>query len=55
MALNDKLQSGPDLLQSAIEINFRFRQHQIALSAELEAVSLPQSQAMTTDFYHFSD
>ena len=40
VALNDKLQSGPDLLQSMIGIVFRFREHQIALSADIEAMFL---------------
>ena len=40
VALNDNLLSGPDLLQSLIGINFRFRGHQIALSADLEATFL---------------
>ena len=38
--LNDKLLSGPDLLQSLIGIFFRFREHQIALSADIEAMFL---------------
>ena len=40
VALNDKLLSGPDLLQSLIGIIFRFREHQIALSADIEAMIL---------------
>ena len=40
MALNDKLLSGPDLLQSLVGIIFRFREHQIALSADIEAMFL---------------
>ena len=40
VAPNDKLLSGPDLLQSLIGIIFRFREHQIALSADLEAMFL---------------
>ena len=35
VALNDKLFSGSDLLQSLIGIIFRFREHQIALSANI--------------------
>ena len=38
--LNDKLLPGPDLLQSLIGTIFRFRDHQIALSADLEAMFL---------------
>ena len=38
VALIDKLLSEPDLLQSLVGIIFRFREHQIALSAELEAM-----------------
>ena len=37
-ATNDKLLLWPDLLQSLIGIIFRFREHQIALSADIEAV-----------------
>ena len=40
VALNDRLLSGPDLLQSLIGIIFRFREHQIALSADIEAMFL---------------
>ena len=40
VALNDKLLSGPDLLQSLVGITFRFREHQIALSADIEAMFL---------------
>ena len=40
VALNDKLLSGPDLLQSLIGIIFRFREHEIALSADIEAMFL---------------
>ena len=40
VALNDKLLSGPDLLQSLMGIIFRFREHQIALSADIEAMIL---------------
>ena len=40
VALNDKLLSGPDLLQSLVGIIFRFREHQIALSADIEAMFL---------------
>ena len=38
VALHDKLLSGPDLLQSLIGIIFRFREHPIALSADIEAM-----------------
>ena len=40
LALNDKFLPGPDLLQSLIGIIFRFREHQIALSADIEAMFL---------------
>ena len=40
VALNDKFLSGTDLLQSLIGIIFRFREHQIALSADMEAMFL---------------
>ena len=40
VALNYKLLPRPDLLQSLIGIIFRFREHQIALSADIEAMFL---------------
>ena len=40
VALNDKLLPGPDLLQSLVGIIFRFREHQIALSADIDAMFL---------------
>ena len=40
VAPNDKLLSGPDLLQSLVGIICRFREHQIALSAYIEAMFL---------------
>ena len=40
VALNVKLISEPDLLQSLIGIIFRFQEHQIALSAHIEAMFL---------------
>ena len=40
VALNDKLLSGPDLLQSLNGIICRFREHQIALSADIETMFL---------------
>ena len=40
VALNDKLLSGRDLLQSLIKIKYLFREHQIALSADIEAMFL---------------
>ena len=43
VALNDKFLSGPDLLQIMIGIIFRFREHQIALSADIEAMFLQAS------------
>ena len=38
--LNDKFLSGSDLLQSLIGIIFRFREHPIAFSADIEAMFL---------------
>ena len=38
LTLNDKLLPGPDLLQNLIGIIFRFREQQIALSADIEAM-----------------
>ena len=40
VALNDKFLSGSDLLQSLIGIIFRFREHPIAFSADIEAMFL---------------
>ena len=39
-SLNDKLLTGPDLLQNLIGIIFRFRENRIALSADIEAMFL---------------
>ena len=38
VALNDKLLSGSDLLQSLMGIIFRYREHTIALLADIEAI-----------------
>ena len=46
LALNDKLLSGPDLLQSLIGTIYRFREHPIALSADIEAL-----RVHTTSFW----
>ena len=40
VSLDDNLMAGPDLLQSLIEIIFRFREKQIALTADVEATFL---------------
>ena len=39
-SLNDKLLTGPDLLQSLLGIFSRFREHQIALTADMGAIFL---------------
>ena len=39
-SLNDKLLTGPDLLQNLVGINCRFQEHQIALTADIEAMFL---------------
>ena len=39
-SLNDKLRTGPDLLQNLVGIIFRFREHSIALTADIEAMFL---------------
>ena len=39
-SLNDKLLTGPVLLQNLVGIIFRFREHQIALTADIEAMFL---------------
>ena len=40
VSLNDNLMAGPDILQSLIGIIFRFREKQIALTADVEAMFL---------------
>ena len=40
VSLNDNLMAGPDLLQSLMGIIFRFREKQIALTADVEAMFL---------------
>ncbi|XP_075264062.1 uncharacterized protein LOC142355564 [Convolutriloba macropyga] len=50
LALNDKLLSGPDLLQSLIGTIYRFREHPIALSADIEAL-----RVHTTSFWDASE
>ena len=52
-SLNDKLLTGPDLLQNLVGINCMFREHQIALSADIEAMFLqmkvpPQESRMSS-------
>ena len=39
-SLNDKLLSGPDLLRNLVGIVFRFREHQIAITADIESMFL---------------
>ena len=39
-SLNDKLLMGPDLLQNLVGVIFRFREHQTALSEDIEAMFL---------------
>ena len=48
VSLNDMLLTGPDLLQSLIGIIFRFREHEIALSADIEAMFM-QVEALPAD------
>ena len=52
VALKDKLLSEPDLLQSLIGFIFRFRKHQVPLSARCFFKLL--SQATTVDAFNFS-
>ena len=40
VSLNDNLMAGPDLLQSLIGIIFKFKEKQIALTADVEAILL---------------
>ena len=53
-SLNDKQLTGPELLQSLVGINFRFREHQIALTADIEAmflqVKVPQQECRVLRF-----
>ena len=39
-SLNDKLLSGPDLLRNLVGIVFRFREHLIAITADIESMFL---------------
>ena len=59
VALNDKLLPGPDLLQSLIGIIFRFREHQVALSADIEAmflqVAVPSDDSRCLQFLRRED
>ena len=59
VALNDNLLSGPDLPQSLIGIIFRFREHQIALSADIEAmflqVAVPNDDSRCLQFFWRED
>ena len=59
VALNDKFPPGPDLLQSLIEIIFRFREHQVALSADIEAmflqVAVPSDDSRRLRFFWRED
>ena len=48
VSLNDNLMAVPDLLQSMIGIIFRFREKQIALTADVEAMFL-QVKVPSTD------
>ena len=54
VALNDKLLPGTDLLQSLIGIIFRFREHQTALSPDIESMFLQVAVPRTADAYDFS-
>ena len=49
VALNDKLLPEPELLQSLIGIIFCFREHQIALSADIEAMFLQVAVTVPSD------
>ena len=40
VSLNDKLPSGPDLLRNLVEIVFRFREHEKAMTADIESMFL---------------
>ena len=48
VSLNDKLLSGPDLLRNLVAIVFRFREHKIAITADIESkflqVAVPKEQ-----------
>jgi len=36
--LNDNLRTGPDLLNSLVRVLIRFREHPIAVTADIEAI-----------------
>ena len=59
VALDHKLLFGPDLLQSLIGISFRFGEHPIALSADIEAmflqVAVPNNDNRCLQFYWQED
>ena len=48
VSLNDKFVSGPDLLRNLVAIVFRFREHKIAMTADIESmflqVAVPKEQ-----------
>ena len=54
VSLNDKLMPGPDLLNSLLGIIFRFREHPIALTADIESmflqVSVPKEECRLLRF-----
>ena len=59
VALNGRLLSGPDLLQSLIGLIFRFREQQMALSADIEAmflqVAVPNNDSQCLQFLCWED
>jgi len=47
MSLNDQLLSGPDLTNSIVGVLTRFRQEQVALTADVEAMTVPPGESVT--------
>ena len=52
--MNDKLLSGPDLLRNLVGIVFRFRENQIAITADIESmflqVAVPKNECKVLRF-----
>ena len=55
VSLNDKLLSGPDLLRNLVGIIFRFREHEIAITADIESmflqVTVPKEECKVFVFF----
>ena len=59
VSLNDKLLTGPDLLKGLIGIIFRFRAHEIAITAHMEStflqVAVPKGECKVFRFFSWCD